>query len=124
MIKVFCRTNLDDVMRHEIFPTELPAVPRVGDKIQSAQKWGQAKTQIELKVIDVTWKRKQEYSRAIQENCDVWYAEIELGMTRIHSCISDFQNWYDYVRGKIAAETYSRRASEIRKLNRKVDNII
>lgn len=34
MIKVKCRTNLDDV-GNEDWPTEMPAVPRVGDLIQS-----------------------------------------------------------------------------------------
>jgi hypothetical protein len=33
MIKIFCHTNLD--LRDEEWPTELPAVPQVGQRIAS-----------------------------------------------------------------------------------------
>ena len=53
MIKIHCHTNLD--LAHEIWPTELPAVPRVGDLIQSATNHDSF--QLTLKVVSVTWKR-------------------------------------------------------------------
>lgn len=69
MIEVHCRTNLD--LRGETWPTELPAVPNVGDRIQSATKHHDF--QLQLEVCAVTWKSYNNGTR--------WYPEIELHMT-------------------------------------------
>jgi len=68
-MKVHCRTNLD--LASEEWPSELPSCPRVGDRIQSSTKHGIF--QLTLKVISVTWKKRQKH-----EGIEYWYPEIEL----------------------------------------------
>lgn len=51
-MKVSCHTNLDLVS--EIWPTDLPAAPRVGDKIRSQYVWDNG-FQLDLEVVSVTW---------------------------------------------------------------------
>ena len=47
MIKITCRTNLDEYKREE-WPTELPAVPAKGQHLQ-------AKSRKRLVVVGLTW---------------------------------------------------------------------
>jgi hypothetical protein len=56
MVAVHCRTNLD--LDYEEWPTELPEVPRVGDKVQSAQVWNHG-FQLTLTVVAVLWRANQ-----------------------------------------------------------------
>lgn len=72
-MKVICRTNLD--LRNEEWPDELPEVPRVGDYITSATKRGTF--QLELKVVRVTWKKVDSWSKPNGE----WLPIVELHMT-------------------------------------------
>lgn len=80
LIHVVCRTNLDI---RESWPDQLPAVPRVGDNIESKTKHGVF--QLRLKVIEVTWR----YSSLT----DTWYAEVELHDGQKRS-IKEFYEWY------------------------------
>ena len=85
MIKVHCRTNLD-LDPAEIWPTELPAVPRVGDLIQSATKWRNG-FQLRLEVMSVTWKTGS-------EGCG-WWPEVELHIRRSSNyTLTGFYEWY------------------------------
>lgn len=52
MIPVHCHTNLD--LAFEDWPTELPAVPRVGDLIRSRTKHGAFR--LSLQVVRVSWE--------------------------------------------------------------------
>lgn len=81
-MRVHCRTNLD-IWQSEVFPTELPAVPRIGDKITSSTKWGSFR--LKLEVIDVTWD--------YLDVCGYWMPVIELHIPNGFS-ISDFKLWY------------------------------
>lgn len=69
MINVVCHTNLD--LEYEIWPTQLPALPRVGDEVESASKRCNG-FRLKLKVVSVTWK---------YNNKKEWYPYIELHMT-------------------------------------------
>lgn len=79
---VHCRTNLD--LNNETWPDEMPAVPNVGDHIQSATKWDIF--QLTLKVVRITWKQINDRYPNSNSNTGVyWYPEIELHMTNFHS---------------------------------------
>lgn len=104
MTPVTCKTNLD-LHHSESWPTELPAVPNVGDYIVSARKWGVF--QLRLKVTSVTWEPKaikkfegrqprwddQEDNAFTTEI--IWVAVVEMhdGWVQPRS-INDFQKWY------------------------------
>ena len=81
MIKIHCHTNLD--LPHELWPTELPAVPRVDDIIQSATWHGVF--QLSLRVVSVTWKCPSSGS--------FWYPLVELHDYHNWS-IREFYEWY------------------------------
>lgn len=76
---VHCRTNLD--LSGELWPIELPALPNIGDLIQSITKWGVF--QLRLKVVRITWKSRYDY--------EDWYPEIEL---HTDESIREFYEWY------------------------------
>ena len=82
MINIVCRTNLDLPM--EKWPNSLPAVPRVGDHIQSSTTWGVF--QLKLEVYNVTW---------CKSSSDVWYPLLELHIPKYKKySIYDFYKWY------------------------------
>jgi hypothetical protein len=83
-IPVYCITNLDG-LENEKWPTILPQVPQIGQRIQSSTIHRE-KFQLELKVVGVTWRK---YS-----DCDDWYAEVELH-DYIDRSIYDFEDWYN-----------------------------
>lgn len=84
MINVICRTNLD--LAIEIFPDALPAVPQVGDRIQSAQVW-KGGFQLELEVYSVTWK--------CSTGGQIWIPVIELHVPKLRKwSITQFYEWY------------------------------
>jgi len=89
MIKVCCRTNLDDVSRCEQWPEYLVARPVVGDRIQSATKHGIF--QLELEVYDCTWKCRD----------GNWYIEIELHIPKWGQprSVGEWQEWYRKAKG-------------------------
>lgn len=68
-MKVYCRTNLD--LSNEQWPDELPALPNVGDHIQSLTKHNHFR--LELQVVRITWKYHDYH--------ETWIPEIELHMT-------------------------------------------
>jgi len=81
VIPVRCRTNLDLV--GESWPTHLPAIPRIGERIRSRTKWGIF--QLELEVVAVKWV----------PSGDGYIAEVELHIpvSRNWSLV-DFYKWY------------------------------
>ena len=80
MIKVHCRTNLD--LRGEQWPSDMPAIPRVGERIQSMTKWGTF--QLTLEVVAVTWEHSIVHDWDINKEAKVWVPSIELHMTSFH----------------------------------------
>ena len=98
MIPVTCKTNLD-LHHSESWPTELPAIPNVGDYIVSARKWGVF--QLRLKVVSVTWEPKVTRTHAKWDDPDCfvetisWTPVIEMhdGWVQPRS-INDFEKWY------------------------------
>jgi hypothetical protein len=103
-IRVFCRTNLD--LFHEEWPKYLPAVPNVGDHIESKTMRGQF--QLQLAVQRVIYKYDVVDYGAVPK--DYWYPEIELGLTSFHRELRDdkgnkgslaaFYMWYAPLVGK------------------------
>jgi len=101
MIKIICHTNLD--LLNEVWPTELPAIPTIGTKIQSRTVHN-GKFQLELEVCQVTYKY-YESENDFPDN-GKWIPHIELHMTSWHkllraekkgACqgsITAFYEWY------------------------------
>jgi hypothetical protein len=100
MIKVNCRTHLDDVK--EGWPTELPAVPSVGDLIENAYTLNNGVV-LRLKVVRITWVRCD------QGQNSTWKPEIELHLGSQHKSVSHFEAWLAYHRGNISMEIYQTR---------------
>jgi hypothetical protein len=91
MITVNCKTNLD--LWNEKWPNSLPAVPNVGDYIQSTQIWDKG-FQLRLEVYSVTWKNRNPHPKDTNQ-FDGWFAEIELHTPKNQKLsITDFYNWY------------------------------
>lgn len=88
-MKVVCRTNL--VLKNEEWPTELPILPQIGSKIRSSTEWPSG-FQLELRVVDVTLKRRKKDELNYGDETREWYAEIELHIA--NQDIADFYNWY------------------------------
>lgn len=116
MIKIQCRTNLDLDM-NESFPTELPAMPRVGDLIESSHEWiinnpgtagHGAKTKLQLEVCRTVWKhrksrkyREEDGFTEYNEGKNIWYAEVELSLPRTrYGNMDQFYEWYGRVTGR------------------------
>ena len=100
MVKVYCRTNMD--LHHgEIWPSELPARPMIGDYIRS-DCIRRERFQLELIVVRVTTIRSSSDGK--------WYYEVEMGLPphRFHN-FTHFQNMYDYKCGRITRESYEYR---------------
>lgn len=101
-MKVHCRTNLDIHMA-EKWPTELPCVPRVGDYIVSAYRWGQYRpeggnpthfVQLELQVCGVKWEANREGE---------WTPTVELHLPKHRfENILEFSKWYSKMTGRMA----------------------
>ena len=90
MIKINCHTNLD--LRNEQWPTELPAVPRVGDRIVSSTGHRKAEGNsiafhLELEVVAVRWtcNPSGEYHPMI---------ELHVPSYRKEWSIQKFYEWY------------------------------
>lgn len=113
MIRIFCRTNLD--LHNETWPFMLPAVPNVGDLIESRTLHiGRKEFRLRLQVARIIWKYKQAgtyvYGPVAE---DGYYPEIELGLAEFHKLLpapagSDaetgslvaFYHWYAPLVGK------------------------
>lgn len=70
MIPVYCHTNLD--LYNERWPESLPALPSIGQEIESATEWPGG-FRLSLKVISVRW--------IYNYHKDMWLPRIELHMT-------------------------------------------
>jgi len=95
-MEVVCKTNLD--LYREIWPTKLPAAPRVGDYIESKTIHSQCRSvfQLRLVVVAVTWKFHPSGGNA------GWYPEIELHC-RSSQSVRRFYEWYAPLVGKSAS---------------------
>jgi hypothetical protein len=80
-MKVICRTNLD--LYGEQWPSELPALPNVGDIIESAMRW-ENDFVLQLQVCCITWI----YSKSALS----WIPEIELHMTSWQKMLTSTTN--------------------------------
>lgn len=98
-MKVHCHTNLD-LVPSEKWPTELPAIPHVGDRIRSAHVWhtnrDQIGFQLELEVVAVCWNPKTVDAVSFGDQADTqWVPEIELHIPRGRNwSIRQFYEWY------------------------------
>ena len=93
---VVCRTNLD-LLPCEKWPINLPALPNVGDHIESAYKWGNKV--VVLKVVRITWKYNINTCSVVDNTID-WYPEIELHLPSFWENISRFYEWYGQITEK------------------------
>lgn len=116
MIEIVCHTNLD--LCNEEWPDKLPALPRVGDRIQSATKH-KDKFRLELEVCSVTWECVTHKEASFYDDdlrtVKNWIPRIELHLTSYHKglyppqgikgekgSIVAFYHWYAPLVGKIA----------------------
>jgi hypothetical protein len=83
MIEVYCHTNLE--LRGEKWPARLPAVPRVGDEIESQTLWP-GNFVLSLQVVAVRWR----YS----DVNDSWSPQIELHMTEWQKRIQPTEQYH------------------------------
>lgn len=81
MITVYCKTHLD--LNCESWPHELPAVPHVGDLIQSKTQH-KNDFRLELEVYSVTWKW--------DKHQDNWYVVLELHLSKFHKLLPSMSN--------------------------------
>ncbi len=72
-MKVICHTNLD--LYHEVWPSDLPALPRVGDIIESGTT--RRNFRLELQVYSVTFIYVE---RPLHVDGPMWVPKIELHM--------------------------------------------
>lgn len=90
MILVHCFTNLD--LFREEWPSELPAMPHVGEYIESKTTHGSFV--LKLKIVAITWQ--------YHENSDEYIPLIELHDYRGGS-IREFYEWYAPLVGQNAS---------------------
>jgi hypothetical protein len=105
-MKVIFRSNLDDVNREQ-WPTDLPALPAVGHKVESGTVWQSedGPRQLELTVLSVTWKNHQRnYGGGNYGGEDHWIPEIYVGVTDMS--IEHFTKWYNFIRRKISKQEF------------------
>lgn len=130
MIPVHCHTNLDLVNSAECWPEELPAVPNVGDLIESAYKWkwyrtphhneyirqqvltneipadycqGPFNAHLELEVVRVVWiSTTNEFMAAPSYQGPVqWMPKIELHLPKGRfENLIAFYEWYGEITSK------------------------
>lgn len=111
-MKVHFRTNLD-LLRCELWPNHLDALPREGDYIESGYEWNyfatdeerakgeipHCKTRLILKVYKVTWKahsRDSDY----RDVATYWVPEVELNIPTYFENMKAFYEWYGKITGK------------------------
>jgi hypothetical protein len=111
-MKFKCHTNID--LEGEVWPTELPELPKVGDVIESAieHKNGHLKGRVALQVTEVRWKAaKQDFEPFASGRYDVWCPVLELGISKEFTSIGHFQDWHAYIRNKISKDEFQGRMS-------------
>lgn len=105
-MKVKFRTNLD-LSHGEKFPENMDYPPPIGSRVQSSLSWGNTKKRIELEVVGITV--------AYSELNGYWHYEVELHLPQKRWVnISQFDNWYEYIKGFCTHEQYCKRDAEIR----------
>ena len=90
-MRVVCRTNLD-ISCAEKWPTELEALPRVGDHITSGY-WHPSGRRLTLRVCGVTF---EPHKSSRHPHPTSWVPTIELHMPSWlgNASILDFNEWY------------------------------
>lgn len=92
-MRVICTTSPD--LADEVWPDELPVVPRIGDEIQSATRWKQPNGgyfRLDLPVTGVRWVCSRD-----AEGVSNWVPEILLDS----GCnLKVFYQWYAPLVGK------------------------
>ena len=87
MIPVHCHSNLD--LNNEKWPTQLPALPCKGQRIQSA-KTHNNDIVVELEVVQITWR----YNNLTEQ----WWVDVELHLPKHRwRNISEFEEWYSKI---------------------------
>ena len=101
LIPVVCHTNLD-LLPCERWPKALPAVPRVGDTIESGYHWKreQYALRLSLKVVAVRWCWSKSAGRDEFEPADVYVPRVELHVPPPWTTLTEFYEWYGRVTGK------------------------
>lgn len=100
MIEVYCHTNLD-LERCEEWPKYLPALPRVGDYIESSHEWSKG-CRLSLKVCAVRWefRKRGSWDHEGQPQPECWAPRIELSIPPLYKTITEFYEWYGRITGK------------------------
>jgi hypothetical protein len=82
-MNIFCHTNLD--LRNEEWPTELSAVPQVGQRIES--KTARGRFHLVLEVVAVTWTYNFRTS--------TYFPQVELHLpSKRFKSLTSFYEWY------------------------------
>lgn len=92
MIKVSCRSNLD--LDNEVWPTELPCRPVVGDYIESLKlhnKGPHHTVRLRLRVCSVTFEPDID---------DSYKVCVELHLPSHFENIASFYEWYERLTGR------------------------
>ncbi len=113
---IHCRTNLD-LCHCEKWPEELPTLPRVGDRIESAHEWlyydpplshdaeyytrQPMKSRVELEVVSVSWRASQHLIYKTTPDKYGWIPFIELHLPKGRfENLTAFFEWYGKITGK------------------------
>src|ERR1700682_3375474 len=111
MIKLYCKTNMD-LERCEVWPSELPEIPREGDLIESGHEWTRpgdntiasgCKSRVTLRVCRVTWKARECARPTLYCHQSVpveWIPEVALTMPLWFENMTGFYDWYGRITGK------------------------
>lgn len=103
-MRIICHTNLD-LERCEVWPKDLPIVPRIGDLIESAFGWKRCDSKgwaypivhLELEVVRVAWR----YTTTDKFRTWDWEPRIELHLPKGRfESLTTFYEWYGKITGK------------------------
>src|SRR5271166_6500774 len=98
---VLCHTNLDLIKQAEKWPTDLPCLPNIGDRIVSNYHWEYltGDRQLTLEVVAISWHFcKEDF---ITRQKDFWMPHIELHLPKSrYTSLTHFYEWYGQITGK------------------------
>lgn len=115
-MKIIFRTHLD-LLPIEKWPEELPAIPRIGDRIESGYLWNYfpseeerakggippCQTRLILQVYSIEWKYYSSdtllyLGSSTKEG--MWYPVVELNIPSYFENMRSFYEWYGKITGK------------------------
>ena len=99
-VRIVCHTNLD-LCNCESWPEMVPAVPSVGDYIESAHIWKYegGDRVLELVVCSIIWRKAQ--SPGLYLSKDEWYPRVELNLSpKRWENMTKFYEWYGKICGR------------------------